>query len=139
MAELFDTFKFPLSRGGIRGSSSLTYEDYIKLTAQDAQLGRRIQGVLVRLLPKSVMNVIINKTAVRQLTGLKGAKAPVVDLTQRTPEIAFLELCRVPGPDCPSQRSSASLAVPTERRVFTPGTIPSIEFDRLVPFRIEDC
>ncbi len=52
---------------------------------------------------------------------------PIDQLVRSTPAIQFL------------QRSSEAVAGSEAAwRVYTPGTIPSLEFDRLVPFRIED-
>jgi len=58
-------------------------------------------------------------------------KMPVDQLIQRTPAIDLLaSLARDSG--------GGDGAPTSEWRVFTPGTIPSLEYNRLVPFRIPD-
>jgi hypothetical protein len=58
-------------------------------------------------------------------------KMPVDQLVQRTPAIDLLATL--------AREGSGSDGVPTsEWRVFTPGTIPALEYNRLVPFRIQD-
>lgn len=64
-------------------------------------------------------------------------KAPIDQLVVSTPAIQFLAACRAGEEQCGSQPEAGSAAA-SPWRVFTPGTIPSLEFDRLVPFRIEE-
>ncbi len=79
-------------------------------------------------------------------------KILVDQLSQSTPAIQFLSRCMAPDTVCSSVREPPAPPAgdgsvgfvrsypfePRESRVFTPGTIPSLEFDRLVPFRIEE-
>jgi hypothetical protein len=58
-------------------------------------------------------------------------KMPIGQLVRSTPAIQFL--AQAGGAlDAGGERGDQSW------RVFTPGTIPSLEFDRLVPFRVEE-
>jgi hypothetical protein len=67
-------------------------------------------------------------------------KAPIDQVAQSTPAIEFLADCKEQGGGCQPANGFAaeSNGGLSQWRVFTPGTIPSLEFDRLVPFRIED-
>ncbi|MBM2812852.1 MAG: hypothetical protein HW416_3611, partial [Chloroflexi bacterium] len=57
-------------------------------------------------------------------------KASVQSLVQPTPAVQFLSNCVTGGAQCGMTGG--------EWRIYTPGTIASLEFDRLVPFRIQE-
>jgi hypothetical protein len=69
-------------------------------------------------------------------------KVPVGQLSQGTPAIQFLQ-CEVRSADCGAEFGPESVvggppSAVQEWRVFTSGTSPSLESNRLVPFRVQD-
>ncbi|HEV8613484.1 MAG TPA: hypothetical protein VGQ73_08225, partial [Gemmatimonadales bacterium] len=69
-------------------------------------------------------------------------KLPVGQLSQGTPAIQFLQ-CEVRRADCGAEFGPESVvggppSAVQEWRVFTSGTSPSLESNRLVPFRVQD-
>ncbi|HZT05853.1 MAG TPA: hypothetical protein VFC51_02395 [Chloroflexota bacterium] len=62
---------------------------------------------------------------------------PISQFEAASPAIRFLAHCGSTSP-CRAPAEGEGDALLEQWRVYTPGTIPSVEFDRLVPFRIAD-
>ncbi|MBI4412103.1 MAG: AAA family ATPase, partial [Deltaproteobacteria bacterium] len=78
-SQVLKSLKPALARGGVRGSASLTNEDYDKLDRQDPQVTRRFQPLYVSLLSDATVHRIIEHSAQRQLRGgrfVDGTTAP---------------------------------------------------------------
>jgi hypothetical protein len=67
-------------------------------------------------------------------------RVPIDQLSQRTPAINFLteEAGRGKAPSGASSSLASVEATPAEWRLMTLGSVPSLEFDRLAPFGLED-